>query len=471
MNFKDILNKPYKYEFKTDINSFTIEGGLNIKTINKIIEQLKEPIFIKNFRLEALNKIKSLRQPDWCFFEVPDINYDKISYYSVPINLKNKTVETKLNTTFEQLGVSIQDQNKLINTALDIVFDSISISNIIEPFLEKAGIIFVPLFKAIKKYPYLVKRYLGKVVSIGDNFFSALNSTVFSEGSFCYIPKNIKCEFDLSTYFRINSEKFVQFERTLLIAGENSTVNYLEGCTAPLYKESQLHVAIVEIIAKKNSLVKYSTIQNWYRGNKIGEGGLYNLTTKRGICFESAKLEWVQIEVGSSITWKYPSTILFGTNSSSDFYSISFLSGFQEADTGGKMIHIGNNTKSKIVSKSISLNSSLNVYRGLVEIGPKAFNSINQTEWDSLLIGSNALTSTFPYTKVYNSTAIIKQEATISKLDEECLFLFMQRAINLKTALTLLIYGFCYNICERLPIEFGVEIPLLISLRTEEALG
>nr|QEM01549.1 cysteine desulfurase activator complex subunit SufB [Nephromyces sp. ex Molgula occidentalis] len=466
-----ILNKPYKYGFKTDIDSYNISGGLNINTLLKIINELEEPNFIKKFRLEALNKLKFLRQPDWCFFEVPDINYDKISYYSKPINLTDKDVLSKIDQTFEKLGISKEQQENLSNTAIDLVFDSVSISNIIEPFLSKSGIIFIPLFKAIQKYPYLVKKYLGTVVPSNDNFFAALNSAVFSEGSFCYIPKNIKCNFDLSTYFRTNLENFAQFERTLLIAGENTKLTYLEGCTAPMYSESQLHVAIVEIVAKYNSFVKYATIQNWYRGNKLGEGGLYNLTTKRGICFDFAKLEWTQIEVGSSITWKYPSTILKGNNSSSEFYSISLLSGVQEADTGSKMTHIGKNTKSKIVSKTISLNSSLNIYRGLVDIKPSAYKSFNQTECDSLLIGSNALTGTFPYTKVSNSTAIIRQEASISKLDEEFLFLFMQRGIDLKTAVTLLIYGFCYNICEKLPLEFGVEIPLLISLRTEEALG
>nr|QEM01749.1 cysteine desulfurase activator complex subunit SufB [Nephromyces sp. ex Molgula occidentalis] len=467
MNINTIFNKPYKYGFKTPMDNYIIKGGLNQSTIFKIIHQLKEPDYIKQFRLNALKKLKQLRQPDWCFFEIPDINYDKLSYYSEPIESNN----TKLENIFEKLGLATNDKQNFYNTAVDLVFDSISISNKIEPFLSKSGIIFIPLFKAIKKYPYLIKKYLGTVVSIGDNFFSALNSAVFSEGSFCYIPKNTKCTFDLSTYFRTNSENFAQFERTLLIVGENSMVNYIEGCTAPLYNESQLHVAIVEIIAKSNSLVKYSTIQNWYRGNQLGEGGLYNLTTKRGICFNNAKLEWTQIEVGSAITWKYPSTILIGKHSSSEFYSISLLSGFQEADTGSKMIHIGEHTKSKIISKTISLNSSINVYRGLVDINTKALNSINHTEWDSLLIGSNALTSTIPYTKVSNSSSIITQEATISKIDKEFLFFLMQRGINIKTAITLLIYGFCYNICERLPVDFGVEVPLLISLRTEEALG
>nr|QEM01780.1 cysteine desulfurase activator complex subunit SufB [Nephromyces sp. ex Molgula occidentalis] len=466
-----ILNKPYKYGFKTDINSYNIRGGLNYITLLKIINELTEPNFIKIFRFNALNKLKFLRQPDWCFFEIPDINYDKILYYSKPNNLTNNEILFKLDKTFEKLGISKKQQKKLSNTAIDLIFDSVSISNIIEPFLSKSGIIFIPLFKAIKKYSYLINKYLGTVISFNDNFFAALNSAVFSEGSFCYIPKNIKCNFNLSTYFRTNLENFAQFERTLLIASENSNLTYLEGCTAPIYNESQLHVAIVEIIAKKFSLIKYSTIQNWYKGNIIGEGGLYNLTTKRGICFDYAKLEWTQIEVGSSITWKYPSTILKGNYSSSEFYSISLLSGVQEADTGSKIIHIGKNTKSKIISKSISLNKSLNVYRGLVDIKHNAFKSQNQTEWDSLLIGSKALTTTIPYTKVSNSNSIIKQEASISKLDEDLLFLLMQRGISLKITITLLIYGFCYSIWEKLPLEFGVEIPLLISLRTEEALG
>nr|QEM01609.1 cysteine desulfurase activator complex subunit SufB [Nephromyces sp. ex Molgula occidentalis] len=467
---KLILNKPYRYNIN-NINSYKIKGGLNNSTIVKIIKELKEPYFIKTFRLNALKKLTKLRQPDWCIFEIPDINYDIISYYSKPINITNNDISSKLNKIFENLGISIEQQINLSNTAIDLIFDSISISNIIEPFLSKIGIIFIPLFKSIKLYPYLIKKYLGTVISDSDNFFTALNSTVFSEGSFCYIPKNIKCNFNLSTYFRTNLENFAQFERTLLIAGEYSTLTYLEGCTAPIYNESQLHVAIVEIIGKSYSYIKYATIQNWYKGNKFGEGGVYNLTTKRGICFKHAKLEWTQVEVGSSITWKYPSTILKGNNSSSEFYSITLLSGNQEADTGSKMTHIGKNTKSKIISKSISLNSSVNIYRGLVDVKQKAFKSFNQTDCDSLLIGSSALTATFPYSKILNSTSIIRQEASISKLDEEYLFLFMQRGIELKTAITLLIYGFCITIWEQLPIEFGIEIPLLIALRTEEALG
>nr|QEM01720.1 cysteine desulfurase activator complex subunit SufB [Nephromyces sp. ex Molgula occidentalis] len=469
MNITNFINQPYKYGFKTPIDNYIIKGGLNKSTILKIIKKLKEPGYIKQFRLNALHKLKYLRQPDWCFFEIPDINYDSLNYYAEPISLDTKN--PKLKTIFNKLGLSTNQNNTNYTTAIDLVFDSISISNKIEPFLSKSGIIFIPLFTAIKQYSYLIKKYLGTVVSIGDHFFSALNSAIFSEGSFCYIPKNTNCKFDLSTYFRTNSENFAQFERTLLIVGENSTVSYIEGCTAPLYNESQLHVAIVEIIVKSYGIVKYSTIQNWYRGNQLGEGGLYNLTTKRGVCFNHAKLEWTQIEVGSSITWKYPSTILLGNYSSSEFYSISLLSGFQEADTGTKMIHSGKHTKSKVLSKTISLNSSINVYRGLVDITKNAFNSINHTEWDSLLIGSKALTSTIPYTKVSNSSSIVTQEATISKIDQDFVFFLMQRGITIKTALTLLIYGFCYNICERLPIDFGVEIPLLISLRTEEALG
>nr|QEM01668.1 cysteine desulfurase activator complex subunit SufB [Nephromyces sp. ex Molgula occidentalis] len=471
MNFKQFFNKPYKYGFKTNIKSEQIKGGLNFFTIKKIIYKLNEPNFIQKFRINALYKLKNLRQPDWCFFENPDINYDNILYYSAPLNIYNKNVKNKLENTFEQLGLSIEKKNKITNIAMDIVFDSVSIISTITPFLLKSGIIFSPLFEITKKYSYLIKRYLGTIISISDNFFSALNSVVFSEGSFCYIPKNTNCEFDLSTYFRTNSDNFAQFERTLIIASDNSQITYLEGWTAPLYNESQLHVAVVEIIIKNNSFVKYSTIQNWYRGNQIGEGGLYNLTTKRGIWMESSRLEWTQIEMGSALTWKYPSTILIGNNSSSEFYSVSLLSGFQEADTGGKMLHFGSNTKSKIISKSISLNSSLNVYRGLVEISFKSYNSINQTECDSLLIGSEALTSTIPYTKINNFTSLIKQEATISKLDEEYLFLLLQRGINLKIAITILIYGFCFIIWENLPIEFSAEVPLLISLRTEESLG
>lgn len=471
MKLGEIINQIYPYGFKTEIEVEQITGGLNKKTIEQISFKQKEPKFIQDFRQKALLKIHELRIPDWSFFEIPEFNYDEISYYSAPKNLYDLETKQKLEKAFMKLGLSLKDKQEITNAAMDIIFDSISISNQMGPFLAKTGIIFLPLFKAIKEVPYLIQRYLGTVVSIEDNFFSALNSAVFSEGSFCYIPKDTKCKFDLSTYFRTNSENFAQFERTLLIAETNSSVTYLEGCTAPLFTESQLHVAIVEIIVKDFANVKYSTVQNWYRGNQIGEGGLYNFTTKRGICMKNAGLEWTQVEMGSAITWKYPSTLLLGSNSYSEFYSISYVSGMQIADTGGKMIHIGKNTKSRIISKSVSLNNSVNIYRGLVEIGNKAENAFNYTECDSLLIGSNSLVSTIPYTVVNNYTASVQQEATISKISENYLFLLLQRGISLKSAVALLIYGFCSGVCEQLPIEFGAEIPLLIAMRTEESIG
>nr|WPW47564.1 sufB protein [Coccidia sp. AB-2023a] len=471
MKLGEIANQVYSYGFKTTVEVEQIIGGLNKNTIKNISLKQQEPKFIKDFRHKALSKLQELRQPDWSFFEVPEINYDEISYYSTPKNLYDVETKQKLESAFLKLGLPIQDQQQVTNSAMDIIFDSVSISNQMGPFLEKTGIIFLPLFKAIEQFPYLVQRYLGTIVSIEDNFFSALNTAIFSEGSFCYIPKDTQCSFDLSTYFRTNSENFAQFERTLLIAEENSSVTYLEGCTAPLFTESQLHVAIVEILVKDFANVKYSTVQNWYRGNQIGEGGLYNFTTKRGICMKNASLEWTQVEMGSAITWKYPSTILLGTNSFSEFYSISYVSGMQIADTGSKMIHIGKNTKSRIISKSVSLNNSVNVYRGLVEIGNNAENSYNYTECDSLLIGSNSLVSTLPYTIVNNNTSTVQQEATISKISENYLFLLRQRGISLKSAVALLIYGFCSGVCDKLPIEFGAEIPLLISMRTEESIG
>ena len=471
MQLGEIVTQDYPYGFKTELEIEQIVGGLNQNTIKNISIKQEEPLFIQKFRQKALSKLHDLRQPDWSYFEIPEINYDDISYFSAPKNLYDNSTKEKLELAFLKLGLPFKDTQEVTNSAMDVIFDSVSISNQMGPFLAKTGIIFLPLFKAIKKVPYLIKRYLGTVVSIEDNFFSAFNSAVFSEGSFCYIPKDTKCNFDLSTYFRTNSENYAQFERTLLIAEENSSVIYLEGCTAPLFTESQLHVAIVEIIVKKYANVRYSTVQNWYRGNQIGEGGLYNFTTKRGICMEGAGLEWTQVEMGSAITWKYPSTILLGTSSYSEFYSISYVSGMQTADTGGKMIHIGKNTKSRVISKSVSLNNSVNVYRGLVEIGANADSAYNYTECDSLLIGSNALVTTLPYTVVNNHTAAVQQEATISKLNEDYLFLLLQRGIGLKMAVALLIYGFCAGVCEKLPIEFGAEIPLLIAIRTEESIG
>jgi len=402
---------------------------------------------------------------------VPEINYDEISYFSAPKNLYDEATKQKLEAAFLKLGLPFQDKQEITNAAMDVIFDSVSISNQMGPFLAKTGVIFLPLFKAIKEVPYLIKRYLGTVVSIEDNFFSALNTAVFSEGSFCYIPKDTVCNFDLSTYFRTNSENFAQFERTLLIAEENSSVTYLEGCTAPLFTESQLHVAIVEIIVKKYANVNYSTVQNWYRGNQIGEGGLYNFTTKRGICMEGAGLEWTQVEMGSAITWKYPSTILLGTSSYSEFYSISYVSGMQTADTGGKMIHIGKNTKSRVISKSVSLNNSVNIYRGLVEIGATADSASNYTECDSLLIGSNALVTTLPYTVVNNHTAAVQQEATISKISEDYLFFLLQRGLTLKTAVSLLIYGFCAGVCTLIVMRQSISFRLRCALPSDAVKG
>ncbi|GAW84770.1 SufB protein (apicoplast) [Plasmodium gonderi] len=459
----NIYNLNYKYQYKNKINLYLIRNGLN----NNLIKYLSMNIFLSNFiykfKKYSLKILNIIKFPDWNFFDCPIINYDNIIYFSSILKNNNLIVYLKNN-----LNINFLDSILIKTNSIDIIFDSISILHTTQYFLKKLGIIFISLFDAIFKYPLLINKYLGTIVSYKDNFFSTINSIIFSEGSFCYIPKYIKCKFNLSTYFKTNSYDFAQFERTLLIINEYSYIIYLEGCTASIYKESQLHVAIVEIIVKNYSYVKYYTLQNWYRGDYLGNGGLYNFTTKRGICFNFSKLDWIQIELGSIITWKYPSTILKGNFSISNFYSISFLSYNQIADTGSKMYHIGSYTKSYIISKSISLNNSLNIFRGLIYINPYSFKSYNYTECNSLIFGNNSLTVTIPYIKNYNNTSYIKQEAFISKIEILYLFLLMQRGLNISEAMSLIIIGFCFNIYNQLPFELNLEIPMLFSLKIKD---
>ena len=429
-----------------------------------------------DFRLKAFKKWKQMTCPNWPHLSIPSLNYQNIVYYSAPKMKKVldnlDQVDPELKRTFDKLGISLNEQKRLANVAVDVVFDSVSITTTFKDELAKSGVIFCSISEAIIKYPKLVKKFLGSVVPVSDNFFAALNSCAFTDGSFCYIPKNVRCPIELSTYFRINNQESGQFERTLIIAEENSYVSYLEGCTAPQYDTNQLHAAIVELIAFKNAEIKYSTVQNWYAGDEEGKGGIFNFVTKRGLCVEeNAKISWTQVETGSAITWKYPSCVLVGDKSKGEFYSIALTNNYQQADTGTKMIHIGKNTKSQIISKGISAGNSKNSYRGLVKIGIKAFNSRNFSQCDSLLIGNQSQANTFPYIQVNNSTAKIEHEASTSKIGEEQIFYFLQRGINMEEAVSLIISGFCRDVFTELPMEFAVEADKLLSLKLEGSVG
>ena len=476
IGLNEVINQSYKYGFITDIETEKFESGINEKVIKLISEKKKEPFFLQDFRLKAYEKWKKMKSPEWANLEIKKIQYSDITYYSIP-KIKKKLnsleeVDPEILKTFEKLGISLDEQKKLSNVAVDAVFDSISIATTYKEKLAKSGVIFCSISDAIKFYPELIKKFLGTVVSAGDNFFACLNTAVFSDGSFCYIPQNVKCPLELSTYFRINDKDSGQFELTLIIAEKNSTVNYLEGCTAPQFSENQLHAAIVELIAFENSTIKYSTVQNWYSGNEFGVGGIYNFVTKRGLCIgKNANISWTQVETGSAITWKYPSCILLGKNSSGEFYSVALTNNYQQADTGTKMVHLGEKTKSKIISKGISCGMSKNSYRGLVKIGVNALYARNFSQCDSFLIGSSSLACTYPYLDVWNSTAIIEHEATISKVSEEQLFYLMQRGITSEQAISLLISGFCKDVFNMLPMEFATEADKLLSLKLEGAVG
>jgi Fe-S cluster assembly protein SufB len=465
----NLIQKPYKYGFSTEVEVETFPRGININVIEKLSKSRNEPEFLLEFRVRAFDVWRKMERPSWAHIEYPTIDYQSIQYYSAPKNKSNeKEIDPKMIETFEQLGINLSPEKCLSNVAVDAVFDSVSLGTTLKDELLKEGIIFCSISTALKNYPDLVKTYLGRVVPVGDNFFSALNSAVFSDGSFCYVPKNIKSPIELSTYFRINNEESGQFERTLLIGEENSYISYLEGCTAPQYKNHQLHAAIVELIAFKNTSIKYSTVQNWYAGDKKGKGGVLNFVTKRALCVGSkSKVSWTQVETGSSITWKYPSCILLGDKSQGEFYSVALTHNCQQADTGTKMVHIGKNTKSNIISKGISAGKSKNTYRGLVQIGPKAYNAKNYSQCDSLLISNQAEANTFPYIQVQNSTAKIEHEASVSKVGEEQIFYFLQRGISLEKAVSLIMMGFCKQVFNKLPMEFAQEADRLLSFKIE----
>jgi Fe-S cluster assembly protein SufB len=479
MNNKDLkklLNEPYKYGFSTNIEKDKFPCGLNKNIIKLISEKKSEPEFMLFFRLKAYRKWKNLIEPNWQNIKYNKIDFQNITYYSVP-KLKKKLnkieeIDPELKSTFDKLGISLNEQKRLSNVAIDAVFDSISIATTFKNELAKYGVIFCSISEAIKFYPNLVKKYLASVVPIGDNFFAALNSSVFSDGSFCYIPKNIKCPLELSTYFRINDKFSGQFERTLIIAEENSYVSYLEGCTAPQYDINQLHAAIVELIVFENAEIKYSTVQNWYSGDQEGKGGIYNFVTKRGLCLgKNSKISWTQVETGSSITWKYPSCLLIGNNSKGEFYSVALTNNLQQADTGTKMIHIGKKTKSHIISKGISAGKSKNNYRGLVKISQRANYSRNYSQCDSLLISNSSIANTFPYIEVQNSNSKVEHEASTSKIGEEQIFYFLQRGISLEKAISLIINGFCQDVFNQLPLEFASETNQLLNLKLEGSIG
>jgi len=475
-SIKELVNQPYKYGFKTLIENEDFPRGLNIDIVKLISDRKEEPSFMLEFRLRAYKAWLTMKSPEWACLSYSSINYQNIIYYSAPKTSKKvnslEEVDVEILKTFEKLGIPLTEQKRLTNVAVDAIFDSVSIGTTFKDELSKVGVVFCPISEALKNYPDLVHKYIGTVVPIGDNYFAALNSAVFTEGSFCYIPVDVICPLDLSTYFRINNEESGQFERTLIIADKRSKVNYLEGCTAPKFDNNQLHAAVVELVALENAEIKYSTVQNWYSGDTNGLGGIYNFVTKRGLCAgKNSKISWTQVETGSSITWKYPSCILVGNNSVGEFYSVALTNNYQQADTGTKMIHVGEMTRSKIISKGICAGNSKNTYRGQVKVMPKAFNSVNYSECDSMIIGSKAQANTFPYIQVNNSTSRVEHEASTSKIEEEQLFYFLQRGIDLESAISLMVSGFCKEVFSELPMEFALEADRLLSLKLEGSVG
>ncbi|MGB8697956.1 MAG: Fe-S cluster assembly protein SufB [Thermosynechococcaceae cyanobacterium] len=471
-----LVNQPYKYGFVTDIASDQIPAGLSEDVVRLISAKKEEPEFMLNFRLKAYRQWLTMTEPQWAHVHYPAIDYQNIVYYSAPKQQAKKSsldeVDPALLETFEKLGIPISEQKRLSNVAVDAVFDSVSVATTFRAQLAKDGVIFCSISEAVKDYPDLVEKYLGSVVPVGDNYFAALNSAVFSDGSFVFIPKGVKCPMELSTYFRINTEGSGQFERTLIIAEEGAQVSYLEGCTAPMFDTNQLHAAVVELVALDNADIKYSTVQNWYAGDENGKGGIYNFVTKRGLCAgKNSKISWTQVETGSAITWKYPSCILVGDNSIGEFYSVALTNNCQQADTGTKMVHIGKNTRSTIISKGISAGRSQNSYRGQVKVGPKAQGARNYSQCDSMLIGDRAQANTFPYIQVQNNTAKVEHEASTSKIGEDQLFYFSQRGISAEDAISMMISGFCKDVFNQLPMEFAVEADRLLSLKLEGSVG
>lgn len=479
MSTEELLEErsAYKYGFSTPIESETFPKGINEDVVRAISAKKNEPKFMLDFRLKAFGKWKKMKEPNWAHIDYPLINYQDISYYSEP---KNKPkldsldeVDPELLKTFEKLGIPLDEQKRLSNVAIDVVFDSVSISTSFQKKLSEAGVVLCPISEAIQQYPELVQKYLASVVPIEDNFFSALNSAVFSDGSFVYIPKGVVSPMELSTYFRINEKQIGQFERTLIIAEEESYVSYLEGCTAPAYDQNQLHAAVVEIVVKEKAHVKYSTVQNWYAGDpKTGKGGIFNFVTKRGLCEgDYSKLCWTQVEAGAAITWKYPSCILKGNYSVGEFYSVALTNGKMQADTGTKMIHIGENTTSTIISKGISADQSHNSYRGLVKVMPKAKKSRNYTQCDSMLVKNQCSANTFPQIEIANSTSQVEHEASTCKMNEEKLFYLESRGISREDAINLIVNGFCKEVINELPLEFAEEAKKLLQLKLEGSVG
>ena len=471
------LNNEYKYGFVTDVESDTFAKGLNEEVVRAISKKKHEPEFMLNFRLKAYEKWLTMKDPMWSNVRYPPIDFQNISYYSAPKAKKKleslDDVDPEVLRTFEKLGIPLEEQKKLSNVAVDAVFDSVSVATTHKKKLMEVGIIFCSFSEAVKDYPELIKEYLGTVVPVGDNYYAALNSAVFTDGSFVYIPPDTISPMELSTYFRINTEETGQFERTLIICAENSYVSYLEGCTAPQFDTNQLHAAVVELVTLDNAEIKYSTVQNWYSGDpETGKGGIYNFVTKRGKCQgKNSKISWTQVETGSAITWKYPSCILQGDDSVGEFYSVALTNGYMQADTGSKMMHIGKNTRSSIISKGISAGHSRNSYRGLVRVGKNATNARNYTQCDSMLIGDKSTACTFPYIETGNSSSQIEHEASTSKISEEQLFYFESRGVSRENAITAIINGFCKDVFKQLPMEFAVEAQKLLTLKLENSVG
>jgi Fe-S cluster assembly protein SufB len=472
---EQIANQDYKYGFVTDIEADQVAPGLNEEIIRIISEKKEEPEWLLEWRLKAFRHWLTMKEPAWANVKYGPIDYQGIRYYSAPKVKKTleslDEVDPELRRTFEKLGISLEEQKRLSGVAVDAVFDSVSVATTFRAELAKVGIIFCSFSEAVKNHPDLVRKYLGSVVPYTDNFFATLNSAVFSDGSFCYIPKGVRCPMELSTYFRINSAGTGQFERTLIVADEGAYVSYLEGCTAPMRDENQLHAAVVELVALDNASIKYSTVQNWYPGDKEGKGGIYNFVTKRGKAFANAKLSWTQVETGSAITWKYPSCILQGDNSTGEFYSVALTNNYQQADTGTKMIHIGRNTTSTIVSKGISAGHGQQTYRGQVLIMKNAVNARNYSQCDSLLLGDKCGAHTFPYIEVRNSTAKMEHEASTSKIGEDQLFYCQQRGISAEDAVSMIVNGFCREVFRELPMEFAVEAQKLLGVSLEGSVG
>jgi len=473
---QNIINQPYKHGFVSDIESDVAAKGLDESTIRMISAKRNEPEWLLEFRLKSYEAWLKMTEPTWQNAHYPKIDFQAISYYSAPKQkpkLKSMDeVDPELLRTFEKLGVPLHERMALAGVAVDVIFDSVSVATTYKEKLAEVGVIFCSFSEAVKDHPELVKKYLGTVIPTSDNFYAALNSAVFTDGSFCFIPKGVKCPMDLSTYFRINTEESGQFERTLIVAEEGASVSYLEGCTAPAFSSNQLHAAVVELVALDNADIKYSTVQNWYAGDANGVGGIYNFVTKRGLAKGvNSRISWTQVETGSAITWKYPSVVLQGDNSVGEFYSVALTNHYQQADTGTKMIHIGKNTRSTIVSKGISAGKSNNSYRGLVKIAPSATGARNYSQCDSMLIGQESGAHTFPYIDVRNNTAKVEHEASTSKIGEDQMFYFAQRGIDAEAAVSMIINGFCKDVFQQLPLEFAVEATNLLSFKLEGSVG